>query len=77
MGIWAIIVMVAVFGIFPIYIGAGIAVKVKMQGENLDVEAIPQISFWRELPKLVVDGFVFTGQEMYHGSRAVSSELHL
>ena len=77
MGIWAIIVMVLVFGIFPIYIGVGIAVKVKVQGEQFDVNAVPQMSFWRELPKLVVDGFVFSGRTMYHGSRMVSSEVHL
>jgi hypothetical protein len=58
--IFSIVVFVIVFGAFPMYIGVGIAVKVKGQGEALDIEAVPQIEFWRSLPGLVKDGFVFT-----------------
>lgn len=59
MAVWAWVVILLCFVGFPLYLGAGVFVKVKYQGEQFGAQAIPQLPFWLTLPGLVKDGSIF------------------
>lgn len=60
----SIVTFVLIFGGFPLYIAVGVTIRVKTQGEELGVQAIPQILFWKSLPGLILDGMKFSGTEL-------------
>lgn len=50
-----------VFMVGGLYLGLGIAYKVRREGAKLNsLEAIPHVEMWKELPALVRDGVVFS-----------------
>lgn len=56
---WQFIMLV--FLVFGLYLGLGIAYKVKREGAKLNsLEAIPHVEMWKELPALVRDGVIFS-----------------
>jgi len=56
---WLLIILA--FVLFVLYIVGGSVYKWKIKKEPLGVNIIPNIEFWKELPFLVKDGFIFTG----------------
>jgi len=46
-----------------LYVAIGMAYNYKFKGQT-GVEMVPNIEFWRGLPSMLKDGFVFTGQKI-------------
>lgn len=56
-GGWIFIIIVLV--VVPIYLAGGFVYNWKVKGTATGTESLPNISFWRDFPGLVKDGFFF------------------
>jgi hypothetical protein len=56
-GAWFLIFLFAI--ILPVYLIGGVVYNMRFKGAN-GLEAIPNISFWRDLPSLIKEGCSFT-----------------
>eukprot|EP00026_Physarum_polycephalum_P015461 Phypoly_transcript_16153.p1 GENE.Phypoly_transcript_16153~~Phypoly_transcript_16153.p1 ORF type:complete len:254 (+),score=39.77 Phypoly_transcript_16153:88-849(+) len=54
------IFLIIFFSAAVAYLIGGFIVNWKVRGASPGIEAIPQVELWRQVPGLVVDGFVFT-----------------
>jgi len=57
------IFLILLIVLIPVYIVAGFVYKMKMKGTT-GIESCPNIEFWRLLPVLIKDGFLFTWSKL-------------
>ena len=68
---WSFIFMVIL--IAGLYLGIGIGYNYKKMGLR-GVEAVPNISFWRQVPGLVKDGVTFSAEQSKAGMEYVQQK---